>query len=279
MILGAHVSTAGGVFKAPLNAKAIGITAMQIFSKNQNQWNAKPYDEKTVEKYFTNYEECGITHAVAHDSYLINMCAVEDEKLVKSRNAFIDEMDRADTLKLDGLVMHPGSHMKAGEEIGIQRIADSFHYCFDQRPDSRVRILLETTAGQGTNLGYRFEQIAEMIRLIDNDDQIGVCLDTCHILAAGYDYRTREGYDDVMNQFDDTIGLDKLYAFHINDSKKEMGSRVDRHEHIGQGFVGADPFAFFMNDPRFKDIPAFLGTPGKPEDYIQNLETLRAMIV
>lgn len=279
MILGAHVSTAGGVFKAPLNAKTIGVTAMQIFSKNQNQWNAKPYDDKTVEKYFANCEECGITHTVAHDSYLINMCAVEEEKLTKSRNAFIDEMDRADILKLDGLVMHPGSHMKAGEEAGIKAIADSFHYCFDQRPDSKVRILLETTAGQGTNLGYRFEQIAEMLRLIDNDDHMGVCVDTCHTLAAGYDYRTREGYEVVIKQFDDIIGLDRLYAFHMNDSKKELGSRVDRHEHIGEGFVGADPFAFFMNDERFKDIPAYLETPGKQEDYPRNLEKLRAMVV
>ncbi len=278
MILGAHVSTAGGVFKAPLNAKKLGITAIQIFTKNQNQWAAKPLTDENIEKYFANIESCGITHTVAHDSYLINLCAIEAEKMDKSRAAFIDELVRADQLHLDGVVMHPGSHLKAGEEAGIKAVAESFRYCFDQQPEGKVRVLIETTAGQGTNLGHRFEHIAEMIRLIDNDDRIGVCLDTCHIFAAGYDYRTKEGYDAVIKEFDDIIGLDRLYAFHINDSKKDLGSRVDRHEHIGGGFIGKEPFAHFVNDPRFKDIPALLETPGEQEDYVQNLDTLRSLI-
>jgi deoxyribonuclease IV len=279
MILGAHVSTAGGVFKAPLNAKKLGINAIQIFTKNQNQWNAKPLTDENIEKYFANIESCGIIHTVAHDSYLINLCAIESEKMDKSRAAFIDELVRGDQLNLDGVVMHPGSHLKAGEEAGIKAVAESFNYCFDQQPDGKVRVLIETTAGQGTNLGHRFEHIAEMIRLIDNDDRIGVCLDTCHIFAAGYDYRTKEGYDAVMKEFDDVIGLDKLYAFHINDSKKDLGTRVDRHEHIGEGFIGKEPFAHFVNDPRFKDIPALLETPGEQEDYVQNLDLLRSLTV
>lgn len=278
MILGAHVSTSGGVSKAPLNARELGIKAFQIFTKNQNRWVQKALDAKEVDKYLTNCEECGIRTTVSHDAYLINLCAVDDNKLQMSRKAFLDEMVRADTLHIPYLVIHPGSHMKAGEEAGIKLLSESFRMLFDQNPEGKVRVLLEITAGQGTNLGYTFDQIAEMLGLINNPERTGVCFDTCHAYAAGYDFTTPEKYQTVMDEFDRIIGLDKLYCFHFNDSKRELGSRVDRHNHIGSGEIGMEPFGFFLNDNRFRDIPAILETPGEMEDYANNLEVLRNLV-
>jgi len=278
MILGAHVSTAKGIFNAPLNARELGITAYQIFTRNQNRWTEKPLDPQAVEKYLDNCNECGITHTVAHDSYLINLCANTPEKLEQSRVAFLDELERAEQLHIHYLVMHPGSHLNSGEEVGLQGIADSFHWIFDNTPTKNVRVLLETTAGQGTNLGYTFEQIATMLELIDNPERTGVCLDTCHILAAGYEWRTREGYEKVVSDFDRIIGISQLRAFHLNDSKKDYATRVDRHENIGEGFIGAEPFAFLLNDPRFADVPGILETPGEMEDYARNLAVLRSLV-
>ncbi len=278
MILGAHVSTAGGVSNAPLNARKLGITAFQIFTKNQNRWVQKPLEAEEIDKYLRNCDECGIECAVAHDAYLINLCATDEDNLRKSRAAFLDEMQRADQLRIPFLVMHPGSHKGSGEDAGLGGIAESLRVLFDQQPDGRVRVLLETTAGQGTNLGYTFEQLAELIRLVDCDERIGVCVDTCHIFAAGYDIRTRPAYDNVFEKFDKIVGLDRLYVFHLNDSKKELASRVDRHEHIGEGRLGLEPFDYLLNDERFKDIPALLETPGEMDDYIRNLDVLRNLV-
>jgi len=274
MILGAHVSIAGGVSNAPLSAQNLGIFTFQIFTKNQTQWRAKPLDPKEIDSYLQRCEEANICCVVAHDSYLINLCAVDETKLAKSRQALQIEMMRADQLQIPYLVMHPGSHLGAGEDAGIRLLAESYRMYFDKYPDGKARILLETTAGQGTNLGYKFEQIAEMLRLIENDDRMGVCLDTCHIFAAGYDFRTSDGYHCVMDDFSDKIGLDRLYAIHLNDSKRDIGSRVDRHEHIGDGKIGLEPFSYFINDPRFRNIPALLETPGGMEGYERNLKIL-----
>jgi len=277
MILGAHVSTSGGASKAPLHAKTLGIQAFQIFTKNQNRWKQKPLDTKEIDRYLKNCEECGIRYTVAHDSYLINLCAITDEKLNRSREAFLDEITRADQLQIPYLVTHPGSHMKSGEEIGLKRVAESMRILFDQMPDAKVRVLLETTAGQGSNLGYRFEHLAELIRLIDCDERLGVCVDTCHIFAAGYDIRNKDAYNKVFQEFDDIIGLDKLYAFHLNDSKKDLTSHVDRHENIGEGKIGIEAFRLLINDKRFADIPGLLETPGEMEGYAKNLEILRML--
>ena len=278
MILGAHVSTAGGVSNAPLNAKKLGVTAFQIFTKNQTRWRAKPLDPAEIDKYLVNCKENNIQVTVSHDAYLINLCAVDKVKLEMSRKAFLDEMQRADQLHIPFLVMHPGSHLKAGEKEGIRKVAESFRMLFDVNPDGKVMVLLETTAGQGTNLGYTFEQIAEMLELVDNEDRMGVCLDTCHIYAAGYDFTSQDKYRSVMDEFDKIIGLNRLHCVHFNDSKRELGSRVDRHDHIGTGQIGVESFGYFLNDQRLKDMPAILETPGDIEDYAKNLTILRKLI-
>mgnify|MGYP000365478677 CR=1 FL=1 len=277
MILGAHVSTAGGVSNAPLNAHKLGIAAFQIFTKNQNRWTAKPLDPVEIDRFLANCERCGIRITVAHDAYLINLCAVDRSKLALSRKAFLDEMVRADQLQIPFLVMHPGSHLKAGEEVGIKLIAESLRMLIDQHSGGRVRVLLETTAGQGTNLGYRFEQLAEMLRLIDCPERTGVCIDTCHIFAAGYDFRTYPQYEEIIADFDRVIGLDRLFCFHFNDSKREPGSRIDRHQHIGEGLIGREPFGYFLKDRRFEDLPAILETPGEMDNFVNNLAVLRAL--
>jgi deoxyribonuclease-4 len=278
MILGAHVSTAGGVSKAPLNAQKLGITAIQIFTKNQNRWVEKPLDPLEIERYRQNCRDCGIVSVTAHNAYLINLCAKDSANLKKSRDAFLDELIRADQLEVSYLVTHPGSHLGAGEEQGMQLITDSINLLFDQQPDGRVRVLLETTAGQGSNLGYRFEQIAWMVSKVENKARIGVCLDTCHIFAAGYDFSTFEKYQAVISDFDRVIGLSSLFAFHFNDSKKEWSSRVDRHDHIGEGKIGITPFGYFLKDQRFERHPALLETPGELDDYARNLTILRQLV-
>lgn len=278
MILGAHVSTAGGVSKGPQNAQKLGIPAIQIFSKNQHQWFAAPYSDDELEKWQRFVRECGVTHAVAHAAYLINLCAPVVETLEKSRRAYLDELQRADQLGLIGVVLHPGSHMKVGEESGIRLIADSLKGILDKHPDGKAKILLEVTAGQGTNLGYRFEQIAELLRLIGAPSRTGVCLDTCHIHAAGYDWTSESGYSEVFDSFDKVVGLDKIACFHLNDSKKALGSRVDRHEDIGKGEIGAEPFKRLLADPRFADVPGLLETPGELEDYVRNLAVVKGLL-
>ncbi|MFN3820955.1 MAG: deoxyribonuclease IV [bacterium] len=278
MILGAHVSTAGGVSQAPLKAKELGISAIQIFSKNQHQWKAPPFTDREIEKWHQFVKDYGITHAVSHAAYLINLCAIDKEFLSKSREAFYDELVRADQLGLIGVVLHPGAHMNAGEVEGLTLIADSLKMVMDRHPDGKSKILLEVTAGQGTALGYRFEQVATLLEKLNAPERTGVCLDTCHIFAAGYDIVTPEGYEAMFQEFDNIIGLDKLVCIHLNDSKKGLGSRVDRHEHIGEGLIGSETFRRLLEDPRLKDIPALLETPGKFDDYARNLSVLYSLM-
>ena len=259
--VGAHVSASGGVYNAPLNAKAIGAKAFALFTKNQRQWKAKPLDDKTIEKFKANLEESGIEpkHVLPHDSYLINLGHPEDEKRQKSLEAFIDEVKRCEQLGLDKLNFHPGSHLKKiSEEECLDRIAEAINITLNETES--VTLVIENTAGQGSNLGYKFEHLAYLIDKCEDKSRVGVCLDTCHTFTAGYDLRTREAYEKTMNEFDTIVGFKYLKGMHINDSKPPLGSRVDRHHSLGQGELGWEPFKFIMNDPRMDDIPLILET-------------------
>jgi deoxyribonuclease-4 len=260
--VGAHVSAAGGVENAPLNAQKIGATAFALFTKNQRQWKAKPLTAKSIEAFGQNCAEAGFTpgQILPHDSYLINLGHPEPTGLEKSRAAFLDEFERCRQLGLKYLNFHPGSHLgKISESESLARIAASINLALDDT--SGVTAVIENTAGQGTNLGYRFEQLAEIIHQVKDRSRVGVCLDTCHSYAAGYDIKTAQGYADTMEQFDRIVGLKYLKAMHLNDSKKGFGSRVDRHASIGKGALGIQPFGFIMKDSRLDGIPLVLETP------------------
>ena len=274
--VGAHVSTSGGVFNAPLNAMKIGAKAFALFTKNQRQWVAKPFSKEIIYKFKKNLEKSEISpkYILPHDSYLINLGSPDIEKLKKSRDAFIDEIRRCEELGLELLNFHPGSHLvKVGkrdpeyhnkimeaELKALDLIALSLNMAIDATKDTRVKLVIENTAGQGTNLGYKFEHIAHIIDKIEDKSRVGVCLDTCHTFSAGYDLRTKEAYEDTMSQFDRVVGFKYLSGIHINDSKAKLGSRVDRHHSLGQGEIGWDTFRFIMNDKRMDNIPLILET-------------------
>lgn len=278
--LGAHMSIGGGVDTAFDRGEQVGCDSMQIFTKNNNQWRAAPLKEKSVERYHQRQAETGITPVIAHASYLLNLATPDDELWHKSIDALVVEVERCDVLAIPYLVIHPGSHLESGEETGIARVVEALNIAHDRLPDSQVNITLETTAGQGTNLGYRFEHLAAMFEGVAASDRLAVCYDTCHTLAAGYDFRTAEGYVEVFRQFDAIIGLNRLTVFHFNDSKQDLGSRRDRHAHVGEGFVGLDGFRRILNDSRFKEIPMVLETPKSDDMHedVENLARLRALI-
>jgi deoxyribonuclease-4 len=262
------------VQNAPLNAMAIGAKAFALFTKNQKRWDAKPFDNKTLDLWFKNLEESKIEpkHILPHDSYLINLGHPEEEKLQKSRTAFIDEMQRCEILGLDRLNFHPGSHLqkfsKRAEDYNdliysaelecLEVIAESINIALDKTDG--VSAVIENTAGQGTNLGYKFEQLAYIIDKIEDKSRVGVCIDTCHMFTAGYDIRTKDTYDNTWKEFDKVVGFEYLKGMHINDSKPPLGSRVDRHHSLGEGEIGWDAFNYIMNDPRMDDIPLVLET-------------------
>ncbi len=281
LLIGAHVSISGGLHKAFPIAQEIGCTAMQIFTKNASQWKTKPLQENDIELFKSAWNASGIACVVAHDSYLINLGTPDDELLAKSRDAMLIEVQRCEQLGIPYLVMHPGSHVGSGEEAGLRRVAESFDEIHRQTDGFRTQILVETTAGQGTNLGYRFEQIARIFEQVHAPERLGVCFDTCHAFAAGYDIRTETGYRETMAAFDRLIGLDRLKAIHLNDSVKPLGSRVDRHEAIGKGHIGVDGFRWLMNDARLAHIPKILETP-KGDDPVasdkENLARLYALL-
>ncbi len=277
MLVGAHVSIAKGVYLAPGRGEEIGANAIQIFSKNQSQWVGKPITQEDAEKFKQAWQESTIEAVVIHDSYLINLGSPDDVLLEKSRNAFLDEMDRAELLGVPNLVFHPGSYLKETEEFGLKKIIESLNMVLAARPNAKVRLLLETTAGQGTNLGYTFEQLAAIREGVKQKERTGICLDTAHIFAAGYDIRTPEAYQTTMAQFDAVLGLENLHVIHMNDSKKPLGSRVDRHENIGKGLIGLDAFRLIMTDPRLENIPKILETPGGPEAFKKDIQTLKAL--
>jgi deoxyribonuclease-4 len=278
LFIGAHVSIAGGLHKAFERGARLQCNAIQIFLKNSNQWNAKRLTEPDCQLFRAAQRHSAIQAVLAHDSYLINLASPEPQLQRKSLDAFIEEMKRANFLGVPYLVLHPGAHMGAGVDSGIRRTAGSLRRALE-RVGPPVRILLENTAGQGSCLGHRFEHLADLLDQIQSD-RAGVCLDTCHLFAAGYDIRTRAGYTRTMREFNRLIGLERVAAFHVNDSKKELGSRVDRHTHIGQGFIGLDAFRFLMNDRRFYSIPKILETPKGPgiDEDLMNLATLRSLI-
>lgn len=279
MILGAHVSISGGVYNAPYNGKDATCDAVQIFTSSSNQWHAKTLTDDDAEKFMAAQTETGVRVACAHDSYLINLASPDPTLYEKSCDAFFEEMKRCDLLSISNLVMHPGSHVGSGEKAGLEKITASFNRMFAADPDGKVTVCLETTAGQGTNLGYRFEQLAEIIDLVENKDRMGICLDTCHIFAAGYPIKTETDYQATIGQFDHILGLARLKIIHMNDSLKDFGSHVDRHQHIGQGFIGKEPFGFFLNDRRLALIPKILETPKESAaEDIANLKILRSLI-
>ncbi|MDO4726731.1 MAG: deoxyribonuclease IV [Porphyromonadaceae bacterium] len=275
--IGAHVSASGGVENTPVNAQNIGATAFALFTKNQRQWIAPPLTEKSIAKFKENCEKFGYTaqQILPHDSYLINLGSPDEDGLAKSRNAFIDEMERCQQLGLKYLNFHPGSHLnKMSESECIKVIAESINIAIDKTKD--VVAVIENTAGQGSNVGYRFEHLAQIIEQVDDKERIGVCIDTCHAFVGGYDLHTREGFEKSFEEFANVVGFDYLCGMHLNDAKKELGSRVDRHDSLGKGSLGIDTFKWIMQDSRFDGIPLILETP---DDTIwaEEIQMLRQM--
>jgi deoxyribonuclease-4 len=277
---GSHTSASGGVHKAITRAGELGITSCQLFSKNERQWIAKPLDPAVVEQFHAEVERTGIHDLVIHDSYLINLASPKEDILAKSIAAFQDELERSDLLGVQHLVTHPGAHTGSGVEAGIAQFAESLNRIFDTIPDNKTITCLETTAGQGTTLGRTFEELAAIIELVEAKDRVGICMDTCHIFAAGYELRTPEGYADTMNQFANLIGFDKLKVVHLNDSKNPLGSFKDRHDHIGDGELGLEPFRNIVNDPRFEGLSGILETEKDDANVydLRNLATLNSLL-
>lgn len=279
MLLGAHTSIAGGIDKAIERGDSLHCTAIQIFTKNSNQWKGKTLSPDEVERYHELSKKSKIKVVVAHDSYLINLASGSDELRLKSVDALTDEVERCRVLNIPVIVIHPGAHLGIGEDAGIKNIADSLNTIMEKTDGSGVSIALEITAGQGTCIGYRFEHLARIIEGVRDQSRIRTCLDSAHLFAAGYDISSPEGYKNVIDEFDRVIGLDRLSCFHVNDSKKGLNSRVDRHEHIGKGLIGKEFFSLLMRDKRFENIPKIIETPKDKdlnEDRI-NLGILRKM--
>lgn len=283
--LGTHVSTAGGVAQAPLRAKEIGCNTIQFFAKNNNQWLAKkPLSEAEVEAYHRHRRVCGVEIAFSHAGYLINVASPDKKNHDLSVQSLTQEMELAEALRLDFVVLHPGAHLGRGVKEGIQKIAATLNQIFDAlvslHPALCPQLLLETTAGQGTSIGHCFEELAEILDQVAAKERIGICFDTCHVFAAGYDFRTAEGCQKMWKEFDATLGLKKLKAIHLNDSKQALSSRVDRHEHIGKGMIGLEGFRWLLQDVRFKKTPMVLETP-KHDDPVKydrmNLKLLRSL--
>jgi deoxyribonuclease-4 len=278
-LVGAHESIAGGVYTAFDRAKRAGCRTLQVFTKNSNQWRAKPLGAEDIENYKSAASKSTIRPVIAHDSYLINLCAADRSILRKSREAYIDELQRCEALGILFLNFHPGAHMGRGEADGLKRIIESLDHAHDKTPGFNVKSVIETTAGQGTVMGSRFEHLKAIIDGVQDPGRMRVCIDTCHIFAAGYDIASREGYERAMKEFDEIVGLANLVAFHVNDSKGALGSRVDRHEHIGKGRIGKTGFRCLMRDGRMAEIPKILETP-KGEDLKEdrmNLAVLRRL--
>ncbi len=289
MILGAQMSASGGVWKAFARAEEAGCDTVMVYTKSNRQWKSKPIPEKDVNKF----RETAATYTgnvdpmVVHAAYLINVASDKPEVVAKSAVALRDEIERAELLGIERLVFHPGSHMGAGEEAGLAKVAAALKQVIADTPGYQVRVCLETMAGQGTNLGHRFEHLGYLLTEIDAPERMGVCFDTCHVFTAGYDIRTPAAYSETMAQFDEIVGLDQIKCFHFNDSKFDLGTRKDRHQHIGRGFLGEQAFANFVNDPRWQHHPAHLETPKTEKDDdgnetemdAVNLATLRRLIV
>ena len=280
MLIGAHLSIAGGVDKAFDRAIALDCTAFQIFTKSNRQWKAKALEPEVIERYHQRQQETGIEPVVCHASYLINIGATDETVWDKSVQALLIELERCELLKIPYLVLHPGAHMGQGVEAGLARVVQALNMIHEHLPDYKVKVALEITAGQGSALGSTFEEIAQILAQCRQRERLAVCFDTCHALAAGYEFRTPASYQTLLVDFDRIIGLDRLKVIHVNDSEKDLGSHVDRHAHIGEGCLGLEPFGYFLNDPRFEKVPFLLETPVKddPGDNIRNLEKLKGLI-
>lgn len=275
--IGAHVSAGGGVENAPINAHKIGATAFALFTKNQRQWEAKPLTQESIEAFKSGCEKYGYQpyQILPHDSYLINLGHPEPEALQKSRNAFLDEMQRCELLGLDRLNFHPGSHLnQISEEQCLTTIAESINWALNQT--SGVIAVIENTAGQGSNLGYSFYHLKKIIDQVEDKSRVGICIDTCHAYSAGYDLKTKTGFEKVFQEFEEVVGFQYLKGMHLNDSKKELGSRVDRHDSLGTGTLGFEVFECIMNDSRFDGIPLILETPNE-ELWEEEIKLLKNM--
>jgi len=276
-LIGAHISTKGGLHTVFERASIIDASALALFAKNSNQWKGKTLTDDDVALFAKTRN---VRPILTHASYLINLATTNEEFHRKSIAAMIDELDRAERLGIHAVVLHPGAHLGAGVDAGLDQIARSLDRIHAAIPNHRVVTLLETAAGQGSCLGCTFEELGRIIDAVDDKRRVGICIDTCHVFAAGHDIRTREGYERMIEEVEQHVGIDNVGAFHINDSKRELGSRVDRHEHIGDGAIGLDAFRFLLNDERFRRIPKLLETPKKIEHESdrRNLKTLRSML-
>lgn len=277
MILGAHVSTAGGLHNSIKNGDKLQCDAIQIFLRNPNRWAAKPHPDETLQKFREAWAESPIGEVIVHDIHLSNLASPKPEVMAKSRQQFQEQLALANSLGLRYIVTHLGAHLGEGEPFGLKALSESFDVLFESVDAPDVVVLLETTAGQGTNLGYRFEHLRDVIGASKYPDRFGVCLDTCHVFAAGYDMRLAEDCEATFSTFDEIIGLERLKAFHLNDAKSAYQSRVDRHEHIGEGNIGATAFAYILNDPRFSETPLIIETPKMETMHAVNLDTLRGL--
>lgn len=279
--LGAHMSISGGLHLAIDRAVAAGCNVLQIFTRNSNQWKGKPVSDADAAQFRAKFAASGLREVISHDIYLINLASPPGEMRDKSLAAFRDELETCARLGINRVVMHPGSYLSDSPQAGLSRVTEAFDQLFSEVPQFEGKVLVETTAGQGSNLGRTFEELGAIIHGSRYPEKFGVCLDTCHTFAAGYDIATEDGYRDTMEQFDLLIGLARLQCFHFNDSKKGLGSRVDRHEHIGQGALGLNPFRFILNDPRFATLPKILETPKGDNDEMDavNLALLRGLVI
>lgn len=281
-ILGSHTSIAGGYHKAIEIAQRCGCDCVQIFTKNSNQWRAKPILDDEVQRFRSTLSELTIGHPIAHNSYLINLASPNEALWRRSIEAFVIEIQRAEQLGLAYVVTHPGATVDSSEAQGLKRVIAALNEIHSQTRGAKARILLETTAGQGSCLGHRFEHLATILARVKRPERLGVCVDTCHIFAAGYPLGTLRQYRATIKKLATIVGLEQVKAFHLNDSKREFGSRVDRHEHIGKGRLGLEPFRYLLNDARFQHVPMYLETPkglvdGEELDVI-NLRALRGLV-
>lgn len=281
-LFGSHLSIAGGYYKAAVKAAELGFDTVQIFTKNNNRWEGKELTDEDCRRFREAVAEGGLVLPCSHDSYLINLASPKQELWKKSVDALTIELERAEALGLEGVVMHPGSFVDDTEQGGLKRIVRGIDEIHRRISGIHCKLWLETTAGQGTNLGHRFEHLAQILEDVKEADRLGVCVDTCHIFAAGYPLVSKEDYNATFEEFDELIGLEKICSFHLNDSKKPLGSRVDRHEHIGEGELGLEPFRHLVNDPRFDQLPMYLETKKEKRGDVEmdsvNLSVLKSLI-
>jgi deoxyribonuclease-4 len=274
-LLGAHVPTAGGLANAPERGKSIGAEAIQIFTRSQLQWKARPLAADEVHAFRDAFAQSGLRRVVAHGSYLVNLASPDRSAVTRSREAFVAEIERCHALGIEHLIFHPGAHMGAGEERGLAALAESLDHVLERTRGASVTPLLEVTAGQGSSLGHRFEHLAEILRRVKRSERLGVCLDTCHLFAAGYDIASERGYDETWRAFEGIVGSRTLKAIHLNDAKMGLGSRLDRHAPVGKGHLGRETFRRIVADPRLAGIPLILETPGGMEGWKREIRLLR----